>query len=139
MSTTDAEHNQDAGNVATEERSADAGSVAAGEVCPTCNQRMPRQNHTNLVWVVRRVWEAGYIKEGSKIFFTTLQDIISQAGLEVDVIEIRSALEMARCSVETDTVHESDLASLFRELDEDGKAPSRDSDAGNIVTPVPSS
>ena len=46
MSTTDAEHNQNAGNVATEERSTDAATVAEGEICPTCNQKMPRHVRT---------------------------------------------------------------------------------------------
>ena len=140
MSTTNAEHNQDAGNVATEERSADTGGVAAREVCPTCNQRMPiHGGHPNLVWVVRRVWEAGYMSKRTKVYFDTIRSIIEQAGLDVDAADIRSALEMGGCPVERDTVYESDLASFFRELDEEGKAPSRDSDAGNIATPVPSS
>ena len=124
MSTTDAEHNVDAGNVATEERSIDTTTIAAGEICPTCNQKMPRHGgQPNLVWVVRRVWEAGYIKEGSGVFFDTIRSIVGQAGLDVDSVEIRSALEMAGCLVTTHTVHESDLASLFRELDEEGKIP----------------
>ena len=123
MSTTDAEHNVDAGNVATEERSTDT-TIAAGEICPTCNQKMPKHvGQPNLVWVVRRVWEAGYMSKRTKVYFDTIRSVIEQAGLDVDATEIRSALEMAGCPVERDTVYESDLASFFRELDEEGKIP----------------
>ena len=71
----------------------------------------------NLVWVVRRVWEAGYIKEGSKVFFTTLRDIIGQAGLDISATKIRSSLEMAGCNVSGSAVNEEDLRTMFEGLD----------------------
>lgn len=71
----------------------------------------------NLVWVIKRVHEAGYIREDSKVYFTTIRDILSQAGLTVSTTQIRSALEMVGCPVASSTVNESDLRELFLNID----------------------
>ena len=67
----------------------------------------------DLVWVIKRVWEEGYIKQGGTVYFTTIRDTLEQAGLKVSVTKIRSALEMAGCNVKGQTVHEDDLADFF--------------------------
>ena len=90
-----------------EEREGRGGATAEGQ----------SGGQPNLVWVIRRVWEAGYIKEGAKVFFTTLRDIIGQAGLDISATKIRSALEMAGCDVSGTAVHEEDLRTLFEGLD----------------------
>ena len=71
----------------------------------------------NLVWVIKRVHEAGYIRKDSKVYFTTIRDVLGQAGLTVDTTQIRSALEMVGCPVGKGTVHEADLADLFDRMD----------------------
>ena len=71
----------------------------------------------DLVWVVKRVWEAGYIRAGESVYFTTIRDVIQQAGLKVSATAIRSALEMGGCDVRSASVHEGDLAILFETMD----------------------
>ena len=72
----------------------------------------PRQT-PDLIYVVRKVWEAGYIQAGQSVFFTTIRDTIELAGLRVTNVAIRSALERAGCRVRSATVNESELAKLF--------------------------
>ena len=70
----------------------------------------------DLVWVIKRVWESGYIQPDQKVYFTTIRDIIKQAGLNVSSTQIRSALEMASCRVSSSTVEEAELGVLFDKI-----------------------
>ena len=52
------------------------------------------KDRTGLVWIIRRIWQAGYIRESKSVFFITLSYIVEWAGKAVDPIGFRSALEM---------------------------------------------
>ena len=80
-------------------------------------QSQAKDEPPNLVYVVRRVWDAGYIRAGESVYFTTIRDVIQQAGLKVSATAIRSALEMAGCDVKSASVHEGDLAIMFETMD----------------------
>ena len=73
--------------------------------------------HPDLVWAVRKIWESGYFREGETVYFTTVRDILNRAGIKTSATQVRSVIQMAGCSVKRDTVQESDLATMFRDMD----------------------
>ena len=75
----------------------------------------------DLLWLIKRIWEEGYIRAGQPVYFTTIRDILKQAGLKgVSITAIRSALDIAGCGVGGSTVHERELAKFFAAVYPDG-------------------
>ena len=84
----------------------------------------PEYDHNvSLIHIIKRMWDAGYIPDGRSIYFTTLSEIAYTAGLDVDPICIRSAIEMAGCHIEENVVHGGDIAALFNGDDYGGPSP----------------
>ena len=83
----------------------------------------------SLIHVVKRMWDAGYIPDDRSIYFTTLSDIAYRAGLDVDPIHIRSAIEMAGCHIQENVVHGGDIATLFNGDDYGGLPPKNEKNA----------
>ena len=76
---------------------------------------MPQGNdRPDLFLVIKAVWDQDYInKRQERVRFSTIRDIIKQAGMNVSGVDIRSTLEIAGCPVTGETVRVDDLAMLF--------------------------
>ena len=72
----------------------------------------------NLSYVVRRIWETGYIKKGGSIYYTTIVRIMNSVSIvDVDWVDVRSCLEMSGCDVGAELVTEAALAAVFADDD----------------------
>ena len=87
--------------------------IAAGIVTPGSDK-------PDLFWVIKRVYEAGYIKN-DKVYIDPIREIIAHAGLAVSVLQLCSALKNAGCPVHKDDeyyIYKTDLEEAIERMDQ---------------------